>query len=180
MFQPSGFHTIFGTPTAPLSETGIEGHALLGAEVSHLRERLGNMDSFAARVRELDHFFMDRLRAFQGFDPIDKIAKALSLLTAPGPLLKVSDAAQLSGMNLRQLERKSLDYTGVTPKDLRRIARFSRALRLRNQTDLTWTEIAHATEYHDHMHMVRDFRIFAGESPTFALEEIEPEHLINF
>jgi AraC-like DNA-binding protein len=29
-----------------------------------------------------------------------------------------------------------------------------------------WTDIAHDLGYYDQMHMVHDFRIFAGESPT--------------
>jgi AraC-like DNA-binding protein len=84
------------------------------------------------------------------------------------------------GVNRRQLERKSLAYAGVPPKTLTRIARFIRALRLRTERSLSWTQIAHAANYHDHMHMIRDFREFAGEAPTSALQEIAPEHLIHY
>lgn len=33
---------------------------------------------------------------------------------------------------------------------------------------------------HDQMHMIRDFREFAGEAPSSALLEIAPEHLIHY
>ena len=178
MFQPCGFHALFGVPTSPLSETGIEGRALLGPFISDLHQRLGNSAGFAARTGLLDQFFLSRLSSTANIDPL---YRALDWLTQPGPPVKVSEAARHVGTSTRNLERKSLEWTGVSPKQLTRIARFSRALNLRTaDSSLTWTQIAHATEYHDQMHMIRDFRNFAGESPTFALEEIAPEHLINF
>ena len=177
LFQPSGFHALFGMPTAPLSETGTEGHSVLGPSVSRLHQRLGNLENFTDRVQLLDHFFLSRLGSASGVDPV---YLALHQLTLAGPSRNVSDVARKMGVNVRQLERKSLAYAGVSPKDLTRISRFSRALRLRAETALNWTQIAHASEYHDHMHMIRDFRVFAGEAPTSALQEIAPDHLINF
>lgn len=178
MFQPCGFHALFGVPTAPLSESGTEGHALLGPAVWVLHQRLGNTSGFNPRARLLDAFFLGRLATAS---KAGAMYKALDWLTRPGPLVKVSEAARHMGASTRHLERKSLEWAGVSPKQLTRISRFSRALNLRSShSALTWTQIAHAAEYHDQMHMVRDFRTFAGESPSFALEEIAPEHLINF
>ena len=177
IFQPSGFHALFGVPTAPLAETGTEAYSVLGVSISHLHQHLGNVSTFPERVLVLNKYFLCRLQNRASPDPI---YSALQLLSTPGPLVKVADVARQSGVNLRYLERKSFEYAGVTPKALARISRFSRALRLRAETSLTWTQIAHAAEYHDHMHMIRDFRIFAGEAPTAAIREIAPDHLINF
>ncbi len=175
MFQTCGFHLLFGVPTAPLSNAGTEGHALLGRSVSRLHQRLGDQRTFAQRVQLLDAYFLQQLATIRSGDPV---YKALHLLTGGGA--SVSGVARTMGVNLRQLERRSLAYAGVTPKTLSRISRFSHALRLRIGSSLTWTQIAHAARYHDHMHMIRDFREFAGEAPTSALQEIAPEHLIHF
>jgi AraC-like DNA-binding protein len=175
MFQPCGFHALFGVPTAPLSNAGTEGHSLLGGSVSRLHERLGNQCTFAERVRSLDAYFLQQLRALTSPDPVYKALRLLS-----GGSAKVSKVAQQTGINPRQLERKSLAYAGVSPKTLSRIARFSNALRLRTESSFAWTQIAHAAGYHDQMHMIRDFREFAGEAPSSALQEIAPEHLIHY
>jgi AraC-like DNA-binding protein len=177
MFQPFGFHALFGIPTALLSNAGTEGHGLLGSEVSTLHEQLGNIRAIAERAQCLDAFFLRRL---SGVPSIDPMHKALQLLTMPETNLKVAEVAHQMGVSLRQLERQSLAYAGMSPKTLARISRFSHALRLRTERSLTWTQIAHAAKYHDHMHMIRDFREFAGEAPTSALQEIAPEHLIHF
>ena len=177
LFQPCGFNALFGVPTSPLAEAGTEGHSVLGAPVSRLQQQLGNVKTFAERTALLDNYFRSQLENARTADPLHR---ALHLLTRPGRQMKVADAARHTGMNVRHLERKSLAIAGVTPKNLARIARFSRALCLRTESSLTWTQIAHAAEYHDHMHMIRDFRVFAGEAPTSAIEEIAPDHLINF
>ena len=177
MFQPSGFYALFGIPTAPLSNSGTEGHSLLGPAISHLHQRLGNLRSFADRVRALDAYFFRQIAQVQYADPV---YRALALLTKTGNSVKVADVARQMGVSIRQLERRSLAYTGVSPKALNRISRFSHALSLRTERSLTWTQIAHEAQYHDHMHMIRDFRELAGEAPTSALQEIAPEHLIHY
>lgn len=177
MFQPFGFHALFGVPTAPLSNAGTEGHALLGRRVSQLHKHLGNLRGLSHRAKALDAYFLRKLSNVPSTDPVHK---ALHLLTLPETDLKVIEVARQMGVSLRQLERKSLAYAGMSPKTLARISRFNHALRLRTERSLTWTEIAHVARYHDHMHMIRDFREFAGEAPTSALQEIAPEHLIHF
>ena len=177
MFQPFGFHALFGIPTALLSNAGTEGHSLLGPAVSQLHQQLGNARTFEQRARILDAYFLQQLGGVRSADPV---YKALHLLTVPETDARVSDVARQTGISLRQLERRSLEYAGVSPKMLARISRFSHALRLRTERSLNWTDIAHAAQYHDHMHMIRDFREFAGEAPTSAFQEIAPEHLIHF
>ncbi len=177
MFQPCGFHALFGVPTEPLVQMGTEGHSVLGPAVSRLHQRLANAPLFAERARVLDVFFLRRLETVHAKDPVQK---ALHLLTTPGNSLKVADVANQIGINVHQLERRSLAYAGVSPKTFTRISRFSHALQLRAERSFSWTQIAHAAGYHDQMHLIRDFHEFAGEAPTYALQEIAPEHLIHY
>ena len=61
-----------------------------------------------------------------------------------------------------------------------RISRFQSAVLTRSTGDINWTEIAHASGWYDQMHMIRDFRVFAGETPSRAMKQLAPEHLIRF
>ena len=177
MFQPTGFHMLFGQSTAPLAEHGFDGTAVLGPRVGSLYQRLGNERDFAARVDLLNGWLLDQLARSQRVDPAWKVLRRLA---APGPFLAVQEAARQSGLSVRQLERRALALAGVSPKAITQIARFQRALRLKTQGKRTWMEVAHAAEYHDQMHMVRDFRVFAGTTPNEVLGQLEPEHLIHF
>jgi AraC-like DNA-binding protein len=176
LFQPAGFHQLFGVPAAPLAERGTEGHAVLGPDVSRLYERMGNAGTFARRVNMLNAFFLERLR---------RSSDQTRLLHGFRPLLEsgqhggVARIARRIGMSTRQFERKSLEYFGLSPATLSRIARFQRALALGSSQDISWLEVAHAADYYDQMHMIRDFRAFAGGPPTKAFASIEPHHLIK-
>ena len=96
------------------------------------------------------------------------------------PHCSVSETARQAGLSQRQLERKALVYAGVPPKTFGRIARFNNALQLSRMGSLSWTEIAHATGYHDHMHLIRDCRALTGLLAGSVSYEIAPDHLIKF
>ncbi len=98
-------------------------------------------------------------------------------LIATETSVNVAEAARQAGLSMRQLGRRALEYSGSPPKLLNRIARFERALTLRVRGNASWTEIAHATNYHDQMHMIRDFRSLAGDTPARTLEHIQAEHI---
>jgi AraC-like DNA-binding protein len=176
IFEPVGFYRLFGVPVSPLAERGTEGHAVLGPDVSRLHERLGNLSSFAERTAILNGFFLDRMR-ITGLTPT---LHGLQSLSAQGRHSSVRGISRELTISSRQLERRSLESFGVAPKMIARIARFQRALRMRGTGAATWTQIAHDCGYYDQMHMIRDFRIFAGDAPGRSFPEISPGHLINF
>jgi AraC-like DNA-binding protein len=174
LFRPLGLHTLFGVPVSPLADFGFDGHGVLGRAVSTLYERLGNAKSFPERKRLLDGFFLERLSHSKSEDAA---TTALTLLMSADERFRVSDVARRVGLCSRQLERLSLQYVGMPPQTFLRISRFQRAVRMKLEASKPWTEVAYAAEYHDQMHMIRDFRVFAGGSPVRVLQQMEPEHL---
>ena len=176
MFQPCGFHALFGIPTNFLADRTTEGHALLGMTISELYEQLGGLRNFSEREELLNRYFLQCLGNAEAISPV---YDSLHQLTVQR-YLSIADVARQAGLSRRQLERKSLLYAGITPKTLTRIARFNSALQLGREGLFNWTEVAHMNEYHDHMHLIRDFRAFAGQVPSLTQRQITPDHLINF
>jgi AraC-like DNA-binding protein len=76
--------------------------------------------------------------------------------------------ARAAGVSRRHLERQFLDDVGVTPKRLARIVRFQHAVRCLENVDAhrAGVETATACGYADQSHFIRDFRQFAGCSPS--------------
>ncbi|MEI9977221.1 MAG: AraC family transcriptional regulator [Ignavibacteriota bacterium] len=177
IFEPSGFYQLFGVPASPLAERGTEGQAVLGTGVSKLYERLGNSTFFLQRVRLLDDFFLSRLQRSTSRPSLLHEFRAFLEAGARSTVAQVSRGA---GVSARQLERKSLEYFGVSPTMLTRISRFQRALALRTGESTSWLQVAHASEYYDQMHMIRDFHTFAGGPPGESFAGIAAHHLINF
>jgi len=177
LFRPLGFFAHFGIPLASFAGTGIDGSGVLGAPILRLHEQLGNLALFADRVRALDAFFTQKIRRFGALHPAHR---ALQLLGSTSALRTLRNVSEEVGISTRQLERISLDLIGVTPKVFSRLSRFQKALRLRQTTDENWTWIAHAANYYDQTHMVREFREFAGDTPDRSIREVSSDHLISF
>jgi len=177
LFRPLGFFRLFGVPVSPLAGDGTEAHSVLGLQASALYERMGNTPGFGDRVDLLNSFFLRRLRISA---PILPNGHALRMLACSPQATSVADMARLAGISQRQLERQSLEYTGLSPKTLVKLARFQRALRMKTTHNMSWMEVAHATNYHDQMHLIHDFHSLAGNTPNQIIQQITPDHLISF
>jgi AraC-like DNA-binding protein len=81
--------------------------------------------------------------------------------------IRVDKLAHSLGATSRTLERRVITGTGLPPATLRRVMRFRRAFRLLDGAPRgTWAEVATQSGFADQSHMIRDFRQFAGCSPS--------------
>ena len=81
--------------------------------------------------------------------------------------LRISGLVEQSGLSARQFERRFAAHVGMSPKRYARVVRFEAALNRKKQAPgLRWTEVAHELGYHDQMHMVHDFSLLAGATPS--------------
>ena len=179
MFQPFGLHELFGVPTHLLTEHAVEAHSLLGSSISQLYVQLGEALSFTNRVHLLDQFLMTRL-ALSERNLNSHWHRSLALVAQDRGAHTVRQLASSLNISARQLERKTLEFAGMTPQTMARVSRFVHALRLKQSAkqrrSLTWTEIAHASGYYDQMHLIRDFRLMGGAKPTVLTDQLEPHH----
>ena len=78
------------------------------------------------------------------------------------------------GTTPRTLERRITREVGLSPKLLQRVLRFRRAFRMLDGTSPgRWGPVAAAAGYYDQAHLIRDFRSFAGATPT-AFFHVDP------
>ena len=62
----------------------------------------------------------------------------------------------------------------MSPKLYARVVRFEAALKRKKQAPgLRWTDVAHEMGYHDQMHMVHDFALLAGATPSTVAPEFD-------
>lgn len=93
-----------------------------------------------------------------------KAVRALFRLEGKGGIQELADEC---GVSRRHLERRFVHQLGIGPKALACVVRFRSALRRAacSQT-ANWTQIAAASGYCDHSHLVRDFVRYAGAAPS--------------
>ena len=171
LFQPGGLSALIGVPVDTLTNRHEDGRAVCGAWVGELRDRLGTSSSFAERVGHADQCLLRRRPAPSVHRGVAAAARAL--LVRRGAL-RISQLVEQSGLSARQFERRFAAHVGMSPKLFARVVRFEAALKRKKQVPgLRWTEVAHELGYHDQMHMVHDFSLLAGATPSTIAPELD-------
>jgi AraC-like DNA-binding protein len=154
-------------PPAPQLNDRIEPlENVLGSDARHLSDQLAGASSPLAMARVMDTV----LRPLQPPDTAQNALQELS--TYAGTIEQVASAA---GLSTRQLRRLCMERAGVSPKYLRRILRFRKAVQQIAElgTDSSWpnwADFAAMCGYYDQAHFIREFQEFAGHTPGRYLQ----------
>jgi AraC-like DNA-binding protein len=169
-----GAYQFLGVPMNTLVNQTIELEDVLGHCAPRLTARLQNAADWETRFRLLDAFIADRVAKARPVSPA--IGWAWRQLEDSGGLIDVRYLAselRCSHKHLITLFRREI---GLPPKMLARIIRFNEVVTALKATDTPrWTEIAYRCGYYDQAHLIRDFREFAGSTPSEFLGRILPD-----
>lgn len=141
-FRPGGLYPFLRAPMSELTGTWAD---LRDVDRGLVRALDGDPEAaLLARLRPADGAIAAAVARIEGGEQrIDRVAKGL-------------------GIHPRRLERAFAREVGLPPKALARIIRFQGVLRGTGE----WAALAQACGYYDQAHLIRDFKEFAGESPT--------------
>ncbi len=169
-FQPLGLWQLFRIPASELPDRAYKGEDLLGETMEELWLKLAESTSFANRVRTLERYLLERAARAAGRTAT---MKAAMYLFQHRGICRIDELAQQRGVSARHFERLFFSDIGIRPKLFARIARFQSALDVKLQTpQRSWLSIAHDFDYHDQMHMIRDFRSLSGAAPEQMLADL--------
>jgi len=108
------------------------------------------------------------------FDMDTRIQQGINIIHQHRGRVDVMQLAHQLNLSERQLLRNVKFETGLTPKKIIRLKRFSSVLLHVNQTPLPdFTRIALEHGYSDQSHFIREFAHFAGITPTTFLKRRE-------
>ena len=163
-FRP-GMAAAFLPPAPQLNDRIEPLENVLGSDARHLSDQLAGASSPLAMARLMDTV----LRPLQP----DTAQNALQeLSTDAGTIEQVASAA---GLSTRQLRRLCMERAGVSPKYLRRILRFRKAVQQIAELGIdssrpNWADFAAMCGYYDQAHFIREFQEFAGHTPGRYLQ----------
>ncbi len=128
---------------------------------------LRECDGPAERIAWLDSYLLglrvgetDRAVAWS----VDQIYRREGQLAMP-------ELAHCANLSNRQLERRFQREVGLSPKELARLVRFRRALRLLPDQDSRLSSIAYDCGYSDQAHFTREFKAYTGLTPGSCLHK---------
>ena len=163
-FLPGGLFRFLKIPMNELFDKGFDAKDFFGMKMKILTEQLSEITDLEVGKKLVEKFLLDRLRIVNDHLPFDN---ALHVLYRNNGNISMEKAASLSCLSLKQFERKCKERIGMNPKSYARILKFSKAYRLHEASpELDWISIAYEAGYYDQMHMIKDFKVFAGVNPS--------------
>jgi AraC-like DNA-binding protein len=161
---PLGARRFFGLPMGELTGQVVELEDLIGGPAAReLAERLALAPDWPTR---LDLFERAIARRVLAAPPVPgELEWAWQRLLETDGAVPVTDLAAELGRSRRHLAVRFREEIGMTPKAVARLLRFEHAVqRLRAGDELG--DLALDAGYYDQAHFNRDFRAFAGTTPT--------------
>ena len=159
---PLGAERLFRMPMGELANRGADLADLLPG-AGELAERLYEAPGWPARLALLEAYIE---RHVAEAPPVPReVEWSWQRLLASSGAVPVSSLAEEVGWSRRHLAERFRRHVGLPPKALARILRFERAAeRLRRGAGLA--DAALDSGYYDQAHFNRDFKAFAGVTPT--------------
>ncbi|HEY7631402.1 MAG TPA: helix-turn-helix domain-containing protein [Thermoleophilaceae bacterium] len=171
---PPAARALLGLPLRELTNRVVPLEDVLGPNARRLIDRLYELPSWEGRFRLLDQALGRRLEAARPVPPA--VVAAWSRLRASHGRAEIAALAGELGYSRRRLSARFADEFGLPPKTFARILRFGRAAaRLSNDDGARFAEIAQDCGYYDQAHLNRDFREFAGTSPSSYVGRLLPD-----
>ena len=157
---PSGSRALLGVPAAELAGRLVDLREVDPA-LRHLPEQLAGSPP-ERRSAVVVASLLEALRRHDHTAPRPEVGRSLALLTRGAGVQQVADDVGYSRRHLRDLV---VSESGVSPQQLRRLARFERSHRLARDSSRSLATVAAAAGYSDQAHLTREWRDLAGVTP---------------
>jgi AraC-like DNA-binding protein len=164
-FRPGGTVPFFPLPACELCDTDIPLEFLWGrSRAAELREQLLTARTAESRLDVLDRAMLETYTV-RTLHPAVRLA--LETFGQYPDALRIADLADSAGLSSKRFIEHFKSSVGLPPKQYWRLLRFQHALaRAERGRCVDWTRIALDCGYFDQAHFIRDFRSFAGITPT--------------
>jgi AraC-like DNA-binding protein len=175
VFEPGGTLPFFAIPPADLRD-GQVSLADVWSPAEQLQRRLAGHTAPADIFRTLGDTLVAAATDERTIRPTT--AWALAIAERSPARLSVAALARLVETSPKRLIGLFADDIGLTPKHYLRIARFERLLTIAyDRTGVHWARAADEHGYFDQSHLIRDFKDFAGMTPSaYLLRRGPAEH----
>ncbi|MCW3065793.1 MAG: Helix-turn-helix, AraC domain protein [Solirubrobacterales bacterium] len=171
---PLGAFRVLGAPMSAFTNRVVALEDALGRPGALLAEMLYDAGGWTERFALLDAIIATRLAEAPRCSP--DVAWAWRRLEATHGRVGIGALAGELGCSHRHLTVRFREQIGLPPKTLARVLRFHRVIGLTAREERPrWAEIAYECGYYDQAHLNRDFREFAGTTPTGFVERLLPD-----
>ena len=177
-FQPSGMAPFLSNPMQSITDMRVPAEKLF-VDIDQLTDEIMESSNDAQRVTACNRFL---IRSIDFNRENISVRRALEKIQLTRGRISVESLATLMGTSRRSLELAFQKDVGTSPKMYCRITRFRHLFDAvsANGPSVNWIQIALDSGFFDQSHLIRDFRRFAGDSPTsFLAGQTSFAHSVN-
>ncbi len=167
--KPGALFRLTGIPYYEMRDQSIELDSVFPNEFNTINQQLQDSKSYLEMISYMDIFLLDLFnkKSKEVNLPFDKV---IPFLTNWNGSMNIDWLADQACLSVRQFERLSKSYFGISPKTMTRIARFTAAFIMRSRhPEYSWIQIAWECGYEDYQHLVRDYKDFSEVTPNQLL-----------
>ena len=174
-FQPGGMYRLLHIPMNETIDQSFDASLFLTNEIVSITQQLGETADHDLMINIVQSYLLKKTKRLKIMLPVEQV---LMQNMRNGNLGNIDQLARQACVSIRQLERQFRERIGIPPKLFARLVRFSRAWNMREKNpNVSWLSIAHTCNYADQMHMIRDFKEFAGVTPLILQRDLEKSPL---
>jgi AraC-like DNA-binding protein len=171
--RAGGGWPFLGIPLREFTGQVVELEAILGREISDLRDRLGAAPDDDSRFDLVKAWLLQRAR--DRAQPTRSVNYALRLIHGGVDAVRIGRIADEIGISHKHLLREFDRCVGLTPKLLARLCAFQRVIRsIGQKPEVDWSDTAAMCGYYDQAHLIHEFRAFSGLTPASYLTRRGP------
>ena len=172
MFRPTGFIKLFRLSPAEVNDKMIFADDIFQSDVKLFYEKLCMANGLNETCLQTDAYLLQYLKKQRSITYRDSITCISNKILKIGSTVNIDKLAYDANMSIRSFERHFIEQVGISPKLFCNITRFNHALALRfKNPQMDWTSIAFTCGYYDQMHLIKDFKKFAGTTPSVFQEQ---------
>lgn len=172
MFKPNGFNKIFRLPPAKVINQLVFADDIFKSDIKFFYEQLCEADSLNQMCLHADTYFANILKKQKTPNYVDSMTFISNKIQRKRGIINIDKLAYDGNMSIRSFERHFNEQVGLPPKLFCNITRFNHALAIRfKNPQMDWTSIALTCGYYDQMHLIKDFKKFAGYTPSIVQKQ---------
>ena len=173
VFQPYAMKMVMGgMPCSLFYANNVDMDSLGMAEFKDLKRRVTEATDDDGAIALIEDFVVRQLSRSPDSAHLPRL-QHVSRAIEGHPMLSPAELADRACLSERQFRRVFEDHVGMSPKRMLKVTRFLRAARsIQNLRGHDFTDIVYGMGYTDHSHFNKDFREFAGMSPTEYLQHV--------
>ncbi len=169
VLKPHALQSLMGLNASVLTNNVVD---LSEFAAGSLNRRLLDARSDQQRVDLITGYLVAKLRQAKSRDCL--VEASLRLIHHNSA--KVTIKYLLDSLNLseRQFEKRFTQTVGLTPQFYIRVKRFNEAIRvMKTRPFERLTDVAHALNYYDQSHFIRDTKAFSGITPKLLFQKVD-------